>query len=44
MSYIEYDPSVNSNSLFHVEADILNLLLLYDSIYIFPYLVYTNIC
>ena len=26
----EYDPSGNLNSLFHVGADIVNLLLLYD--------------
>ena len=44
MSDVKYDPSVNLNSLFHVEADILNLLLLYDSIYIFRYLIYTKIC
>ena len=30
MSDIEYDPSGNSNSSFHVGADILNLLLLYE--------------
>ena len=29
MSDTEYDPSGNSNILFHVGADILNLLLLY---------------
>ena len=30
MSDVEYDPSGNSNSTFHVVADILNLLFLYD--------------
>ena len=30
MSGIEYDPSGNSNSSFYVEADILNLLFIYD--------------
>ena len=30
MSNTEYDPSGNSNSSFHVRADILNLLFLYD--------------
>ena len=30
MSDIEYDPSGNSNSLFYVGAEILNLLFLYD--------------
>ena len=30
MSDIEYDPSGNSNSSFHVGAEILNLLLLYE--------------
>ena len=34
MSDIEYDPSGSSNSSFHVGADILNLLFLYD-FYIF---------
>ena len=34
MSEIEYDPSGNSNSLFQVEAEILDLLLLYvDSVF-----------
>ena len=32
MSDTEYDPSGNWNSSFHVGADILNLLLLYDCI------------
>ena len=30
MSDTEYDPSDNSNYPFHTEADVLNLLLLYD--------------
>ena len=30
MSGTEYDPSGNSNSSFHVGADILNLLFLYE--------------
>ena len=39
MSDTEYDPSGNSNSSFHVGADILNLLFLYDFFYIFPCIV-----
>ena len=34
----EYEPLGNSHSSFHVRADILNSLFLYD-IYIFPYVV-----
>ena len=30
MSDMEYDPSGNSNLSFHVGADVLNLLFLYD--------------
>ena len=34
MSDIEYDLSGNSNFSFHVRADILNLLFLYDFFYV----------
>ena len=40
---MEYDPSGNSNLSFYVEADVLNLLLLYEFFYIFPYIVHTKI-
>ena len=48
MSDTEYDPSGNSNSSFHVGADILNLLLLYERIVIvfiviFPRVINTKI-
>ena len=39
MSYIEYDLSGNSNSLFNVGVDLLNLLFLYDFFHIFPCIV-----
>ena len=38
MSEIEYDPSGNSNSSFHVRADILNLLFLNDFLYFSTYI------
>ena len=34
ISDTEYDPSGNSNLSFHVRADILNLLLLYELFYV----------
>ena len=37
MSGIEYDPSGNSNSSFHVGAEILNLLFLYGFLYFSMY-------
>ena len=37
MSETEYSVSGNSNSSFHVRADILNLLFLYDFLYFFVY-------
>ena len=42
ISDTEYDPSGNSNSSFHVEADILNTLFLYD-FFIFPHIVNAKI-
>ena len=39
----EYDPSSNSMSWFHVGANGLNLLFLYNFFYIFPYLVNAKI-
>ena len=43
MCYTEYDPSGNPNSLFHVGAGILNLLLLYDFFIFFLCIIYTKI-
>ena len=40
---IEYDPSGNSNSSFHVRADILDLLFLYEFFYFFPCIVNAKI-
>ena len=37
ISNAEYDPSGNSNLLFHVGADILNLLFCMTSLYFFMY-------
>ena len=39
MSEVEYDPSSNSNSSFHVRVDIFHLLLLLDF-----FIVYASIC
>ena len=39
MSNTEYDPSGNSNLSFHVGADILNLLFLFEFFYIFLFIV-----
>ena len=36
---IAYESLANSNSFFHVGADVLNLLFLYDFFYIFPCIV-----
>ena len=36
---MEYDPSSNLNSSFHVGVGILNLLLMYELFYVFPYLI-----
>ena len=43
ISVTEYDASGNSNLSFHVGADILNLLLLYELFYIFPSVINTKI-
>ena len=43
MSDAEYDPSEISNVLFHVEAGILNLLLLYKLFYVFSRIVNAKI-
>ena len=43
MSDIDFDPSGNSNSLFHVRDDILNSLFLYNCFYIFPCIAYAKI-
>ena len=43
MSDTEYDSSEISNVLFHVEVDILNLLLLYKLFYVFSRIVNAKI-
>ena len=41
ISATEYDPSSNSNSWFHVAADILNFLILYDGFIFSMYICFT---